>query len=200
MNQLRLPSRVSAEDAVSWFARPRLRNAFGRFARRAHLAQPRHAAPKPLPFIERVWMPAYTILLHATAGQREQSLWTSVDGSTGQFAIFECVDLLERSTPDEPWYEPAINANEAEAIARKCLLQYVMRMRGRFRKPVVDAVEEMKCYYYPVWLLYFRRRRGTLDVKTMDAFSGKDGGPKLRVAVLNAMVQARRHASHRDEN
>lgn len=192
MTQFLLPARLSGEEAVAWFRRPCLRNLFGLLAPSARIAVPGDTASRTPPFIERIWMPAYAIRLHATSKQREQSVWTSVDGWTGQFAILECMDQVEERILAEDHFPPGLDETQAIAVARHGLLQFVMRVRGEAGKPVVDSVEEVRLYHFPVWVLYFRRGRRALDVRTLHGFTGKDGGPKLRVAVLNALVAARK--------
>jgi hypothetical protein len=194
VTQLILPGRFSGDDAVAWFARPRLRNLYGLLAPRARVAVPDDSASRTPPFVERIWMPGYAIRLHAIAKQRDQSVWTSVDGWTGQFAIFERVEQLQELALEEDYFPPGLEETKAIEIARHYLLQYVLRVRGEVGKPVVDAVEEVRIFHFPVWVLYYRRGKA-IDVRTMDGYTGKDGGPKLRISVVNALVAARDAAS-----
>jgi hypothetical protein len=53
-------------------------------------------------------------------------------------------------------------------------------------------VEEIRLYYLPVWVLYYRRQGTFLDIKVLDGHTGKPGGAKTRVAVLNALVAAKK--------
>jgi hypothetical protein len=188
-----LPGRLSGGEAAGWFRRPRLRNLFGLLAPNVRIATPDDSSSRTPPFVERIWMPAYAIRLHAISKQRDQNIWASVDGWTGQFAIFERVNQLQEQTLQEDHFLPGLDETKATEIARHELLKFVLRVRGERGKPVVDSVEEVRVYHFPVWVLYFRRGRA-MDLRTLDGYTGKDGGPKLRVAVINALVAARRAA------
>jgi hypothetical protein len=110
----------------------------------------------------------------------------------GEFSLFEGIDELAPREPDGDWFPPAISETQAAELARKGLLKYVISQRGQLNKPVVDAVEETRLYHFPIWVYYFRRQGRFLDIKVLDARTGKSAGAKMRVAVLNALVAAKR--------
>jgi len=137
-------------------------------------------------------MPAYGVCLHAVSSQGDRRVWTSIEAVCGEFSLFEGIDELAPREPDGDWFPPAISETQAAELARKGLLKYVISQRGQLNKPVVDAVEETRLYHFPIWVFYFRRQGRFLDIKVLDARTGKSAGAKMRVAVLNALVAAKR--------
>ena len=192
MTSLCLPARIGGEQAARHFSRPRLRNLFGLLVRPAHVASPSDPTTRIPPFVERLWMSAYAVCLHAVSNQGDRQVWTSVEGISGEFTLLDCVDDLVPGIPDDNWFPPAFNEERAAELARKGLLKYVMAQRGQLNKPVVDAVVETRLYHFPIWVYYFRRQGRFLDIKVLDARTGKSAGAKMRVAVLNAFVAAKR--------
>jgi hypothetical protein len=192
LTSLCLPVVVSAEEAVRFFGRPRLGNCFGRFAQRAAVAVRDDPATRVLPFIERLWLPSFAVLVHATSRKREQSVWTAVEGINGEFSLLECDDELAERELDGDVFPAIIDETRITALARKGAMLYVLRQRGLINKPIVDGVEKIRPYHYPVWVCYYRRRGVFLDVMVQDARTGKSGGPKMRISVLHALVARRR--------
>jgi len=186
-----LPPRITGQEAARHFARPRLKNLYGLISRPVQIAEAGIPESRIPPFVECFWMPAYAICLHAVSSQKEHSLWTSVDGCSGHFSIFERIEQLATRELHEPAFPPSLVKEQATELARKGLLQFILRQRGQFNKPVVDRVEEIRLYYFPVWICYYRRRR-RLDIKVLDAYTGKSAGARMRVAVLNALASARK--------
>jgi hypothetical protein len=186
-----LPARVSGDEAARHFSRPRFGNLFGLLARPVRVATPETPVRTP-PFVEPLWMPAYGVCLHAVSSQGDRRVWTSIEAVCGEFSLFEGIDELAPREPDGDWFPPAISETQAAELARKGLLKYVISQRGQLNKPVVDAVEETRLYHFPIWVYYFRRQGRFLDIKVLDARTGKSAGAKMRVAVLNALVAAKR--------
>lgn len=186
-----LPPRIPGEDAARHFGRPRLANLYGLAARPVQVVTPESADARVLPFVERLWMPAYAVRLRTVTRGRPGSVWTSVDAWAGQFAVFECVDELAMREVSEDSFPPSLGEEEAGRVARQSLLQYILRRRGQMGKPVIEGVEETRLYHYPLWVLYYRRR-GLIDLKVLDGYTGSAAGSKLRVAVVNALVAARK--------
>ena len=191
MTALCLPSLIGADSAVQRFSKRKLRNLYGLFARRIHIAEPGISASRTPPFIERLWLPAYAVCVHSKLREKESHTWTSVDGLAGYFAFLDnTADLASRKLSEET-FPPIVTHEQAEAAARKGLLQFILRQRGQFNKPTIDAVEEVRLYHFPVWVLYFHRFNRRVDIKVIDAYTGKPGGAKMRVGVLDALVAAR---------
>jgi hypothetical protein len=137
-------------------------------------------------------MPAYAVCLHASSSKGKRSVWTSVEGICGEFSLFECLDDLVSVDRDEDSFPPEITETQAVDLARKGLLKFVISQRGQINKPVVDELEEVRPYHFPLWIYYFRRQGRFLDIKVLDARTGKSAGAKMRVAVLQALVSQRK--------
>ena len=183
-----LPSLAGGGEAVRYFRRPRWGNLFGALAVRGEIAVAGVAECRSLPYLERLWMPAYAVCVEAELKQSISQVWTSVDGWTGQCSLFDCIEYLREIDTEEDCFTPRIGEAEARDAARNGLLRYAMSQRGQSRKPIPKMVLEVRPYHYPVWVLYFKRRGKYLDIKVLDGFSGKPGGPKMRIAVLDAFV------------
>jgi len=190
--RLCLPNSATGDRAVIAIRRPRFRNLFGLLAPRVNIAGPRQPATRILPFVERVWMPAYAVRLHAVSSKGEKHAWTSVEAITGAFSLFDCAEDLSPFEPDEDCFPPSLDEMRAAELARKGLLQYILHQRGQFNKPVIDAIEEIRAYHFAVWVYYFHRRRGRIDIKTFDGYTVKPAGAKMRIAVLDALIAVRK--------
>ncbi len=189
MTSLCLPALIDADAAVRFFGRPRFGNGFGLFAQKAVLAVQDDPGTRTLPFIERLWLPSFAVRVHATSPtKREQSVWTAVEGINGEFSLLECDEELAERELDGDVFPAMIDETRVAALARKGAMLYILRQRGLLNKPVVDAVEEIRPYHYPVWVCYYRRRGVFLDVMAQDARTGRSGGPKMRISVLHALV------------
>ncbi len=188
MTSLSLPALINAEAAARFFAGPRLGNGFGLFAQKAVVAVGDDPATRVMPFIERLWLPSFAVRVHATSPRREQSVWTAVEGINGEFSLLECNNELAERELDGDVFPAMIDPARVAALARKGAMHYVLIQRGLINKPVVDGVEEIRPYHYPVWACYYRRRGVFLDVMVQDARTGKSGGPKMRISVLHALV------------
>ena len=195
-----LPATAGADAARRFFERPRFGNAFGLFARRVHIPNADDPASRTLPFIERLWMPAYAVRVHTTSPKGEKSVWTAVEGINGEFSLLECDNELAERELDGDVFPPLLDETRAAEIARKGTMQYILSQRGQINKPVVDGIEEIRPYHYPVWVCYYRRRSVFLDVKVQDARTRKSGGAKMRVSVLNALVARRKQAGPQRAN
>ncbi len=173
---------------MRFFGRPRFGNLFGRFAVKASVAVPEDPATRVLPFIERLWLPSFAVLVHATSPRSERSVWTAVEGINGEFSLLECDNELAERELDGDIFPAVLDETRVAALARKGAMLYVLRQRGLINKPIVDGIEEIRPYHYPVWVCYHRRRGVFLDVMVQDARTGKSGGPKMRISVLHALV------------
>jgi hypothetical protein len=191
-----LPARIEGEGAAKHFARRRFRNGFGLLAPSIRVAAAGTPSTRIPPFVERIWMPAYAICLRTISSKGGQDVWTSVEGISGTFSLFECVDELASCELDEDSFPPIIDEAAASELARHGLLRYIMSQRGQIDKPVVQAVMEVRPYHFPVWVYYFHRySKQRIDLKVFDAYSGKSAGAKMRVSVLNALIAAKKSMS-----
>ena len=191
MTSLCLPAQVGAEAALRFFRRPRMGNLLGLYAQQARVAVEGDSASRVMPFIERLWLPAFAVRVHATSPRSQHSVWTAVEGIHGEFSLLECDNELAGRELDGEVFPAVIDETRAAALARKGAMHYVLIQRGLLNKPVVDGIEEIRPYHYPVWVCYYRRG-GSLDVMVQDARTGKSGGPKMRISVLHALVARKR--------
>ncbi len=187
-----LPARIDAQSAARGFTRPRWGNLFGLLAHRGILPPKHGQEPGALPRLERVWMPAYAILVALVSRRGPGTAWVSVDACSSAFALFERVDELRDTEVREAYFPPRLTEDAAVQAGRQGLLQYILRRRGQGDKPVVESVREVRLYYAPVWVLYYRRFRRYLDVGILDGYTGGPMGSRAKQAVLNAMIAERR--------
>jgi len=193
LTSLCLPARVDEDAALRFFSRPRPGNLFGLLAQPVHAAGGDSASRVP-PFIEPLWLPAHAVRVHATSPKGERSVWTAVEGINGEFSLLECDgELAERDITGDV-FPPSVNETRAAELAREGMMRYILSQRGQINKPVVDGIEEVRPYHYPVWVCYYRRRRVFLDIMVLDARTGKSGGAKMRIAVLHALVARRKES------
>lgn len=186
---LYLPGRIGAAEAVRLFLKPRFGNGFGLWR-----ARPVKTTPEGLPAsVERVWMPAYAFRLALSRGDKHSSTWVSVDASFGGFALFERVRVLEEGEPEGACFPPVLEQDNAETLARRGLLRYVLRKRGA--KPLIEATEEILFYYAPVWVFYFYRSGRKIDLAILDGYTGGPMGGQMRAAIVNAFIRKRRESN-----
>ena len=132
-------------------------------------------------------MPAYAVGLCAVLRQKPGTVWTSVDGWSEQFSLFERVGELAVREVEGDDFPPRIGEPRALELARRGLFEIILRRRGQIGKPVIEAVEGIRLYHTPVWVCY-RRRRKRLDLEVLDGYTGDRAGAKTRVAVLDALI------------
>lgn len=193
--RLCLPPRISGEEAAQHFARPRLANLYGLLAKPVRVAVPRDPSTRVTPFVERLWMPAYAVRLRTVARGKNEWVWTAVDGWADDFSLFEREDQIALHEPAEDAFPPLFDEAQAADRARKGLLQYILRRRGQTNKPVIEEVEVIRLYHYPLWVYYYRRR-GRIDLKVLDGYTGRPAGAKLRAAVVGALITDRKRRFH----
>lgn len=143
-------------------------------------------------------MPAFAIRIQSITKNSAKSVWTSVDGWVGECSILDCADALAELDVPEQHLSPKLDEVAAVKAARAGLLRYILAQRGQMNKPTVGEVEEIRLYHYPVWVYFYRRAGRYLDIKVLDACTGKSAGAKVRVAVLNALVGARKASEGRE--
>jgi hypothetical protein len=78
-----------------------------------------------------------------------------------------------------------------EAIARgKRLLRYdLMRLAGslRHRKWEMTIHPEMAVVYYPFWLIYYRNRRGEMQLGVVDGLNGRREGGEIAASIKKGL-------------
>ena len=117
-----------------------------------------------------------------------------MDGCSGSFAIFEMhADIVEGGIEGET-FPPKLDEQDAARIARKQLLATIMRQRSNREKPAPEQVLGVDLIHWPIWVYYYERRPGRLDIRVLDAVTGSKPGPRLKTAVLAAFTSAKENA------
>jgi hypothetical protein len=156
---------------------------------------PSSGSERTVPFAELVFLPYYLITFDASVKGASHPVDTLVGGCDAEFAWVDLSHARFESRPDQERFPPAIDDVHAEQIARSALMSSILRSPGWRGKPVIRQARSVEIVQYPFWVYYFERRRGLLDIKVLDAVSGKRPGTKLKAALLGALVDAarRRH-------
>ncbi len=164
-----------------------------RFRRRAPAtSQPvdRNGAPT-LPRIELIYLPYYLVIIETTFRAVARDVNTLVEAYSGSFAILGEQDVTRESGSEHPCFPPAIELEDATEIARNGLALALLRSRGGQRKPQVGEVRKTDLLGYPFWVYYYERRRKRLDIKVLDAVTGRLPGPKVKSSLLAAFIAKR---------
>ncbi len=183
VKHLLLSVRTDADTVARAFWRRRARNLYG-LLRPRPVKSSKDGLPSSL---ELVWMPAWAFHIALVRGDWRSKIWVSVDASFGGFALFERTGALEEREPESEVMEPVLDRQACEKHARQGLLRYILRRRGR--KPDIGTVEQAHRYYAPVWVYYFRRLRGKIDLAVRDGYTGDRMGGRMRIAVLNGFIR-----------
>ena len=48
--------------------------------------------------------------------------------------------------------------------------------------------------HWPIWVYYYERQPGRLDIRVLDAVTGSKPGPRVRVSLLDAFAAAKKKA------
>lgn len=179
-----IATRVSKDAALRFFHRRRFANLYGLLGSRRPVAP----TGKLLPYLERVWLPFYLIDLEVTSPRGPGTVSVSVEGYSGSFAIFQMHDDLIEGELDEEYFGPQLSKDEAIEIGRKQLLHTILRSSSQQEKPAIEETLHVDVFYYPFWVYYFQRRRGSLDIRIQDALTGERGGNRNRMGLLNAFA------------
>ena len=160
----------------------------GLFRRAAIRFNPRRVGGSArLPKLETIWLPRHLFDIRCVLGKDERVITACVDSHSGMFTVFEMdAWLVEFDTP-EPCFGPSMPLEEAETIARRELLSFILRQRGLIAKPEPRDTVRVRLIHYPYWVYYFDAG-GHVDIRVLDAVSGERGGGKAKRAVLNAFA------------
>lgn len=182
---------VSRAGAEKFFRRPQWRNLFG-LRRFTAIPAEKHSDGTPtLPWMECVWLPHYRIDIEGHYAKRTGCLSASLEAWSGAFAFFQLHDALHEGPPPGPHFPPGLEEQQAIRLARREMLRNIMRRRGQREKPTLGKTLSISLFHYPFWVLYFQRRRGRIDIRIQDAYTGERGGNRNRAGLLSALVQQR---------
>lgn len=143
------------------------------------------------PYIELLYLPTYLVTIRTTSRGQEKHACCSVDGSSGSFALFQMTDSLAEDVAIVERFEPVLDEEEAERVARAQLVQTILRRRGRSGKPLVHETMKIEVVQYPYWVYYYQRGK-FIDIKVLDAATGQKTGQKIRMGILDAFKRRER--------
>ena len=146
---------------------------------------------RPLPYMETVWMPYFRVTLETLAKGNSQPVDTLVGGRDGVFALTDLAGMTIEQQTDREHFSPTLNETEAADVARTGLVSAILRSPGWRAKPTIGRTQAVELLQYPFWVYYFERRWGRLDVKVLDAVTGKPSGGKVKASILAAFVNAK---------
>ena len=147
-----------------------------------------------LPKLEIVWLPRHLFDIRCVLPKDERVITACVDSHSGGFTVFEMDNWLVDSEAPGPAFAPAMSLDEAELIARRELLSFILRQRGILAKPEPRETVRVRLIHHPYWVYYFDGG-GYVDIRVLDAVTGERGGGKAKRAVLNAFA----HGAARNE-
>lgn len=160
--------------------------------RRLRLPGPRRRsalAASELPHLELVGLPYYRVDVEASGWGGERRATYLVDAVSGGAA---------QLVGDHEWHEGPIGISlesrlgphEAEAETRALFERGALLAKwARLR---LLAVGTPGLVAYPYWVGYYERREGLLDVRVLDALSGRPAGAAVRRSLLEAFVSMAR--------
>lgn len=190
-----IPARYGRGDAEVFFTRPGWGRLFGLLGRSALPARNPEPGRITLPRLERIWMPWFAVEFATETRARLNAVSVAVDAWSGMVVLFERADAIEESLLDEPIFPPPFDTPHAVEIARNGLFQVILRRRGQLNKPIIKEARSARLFYMPLWLYYYRRVLGHIDIRLMDAYTGQASGGRIRNGVLNAIVGRREEES-----
>ena len=152
------------------------------------------ASGKPLPYTEKIWFPYHIYTFEMNSRKGPGQLEASVESWSGAFAIFQLSEYLIDGEPEEgESFAPRLSLEECEPLARDNLIHTIMRQRSRLGgKPVPGDIVARETILYPLWIYYFARKRGILDLKIVDGLTGRPNGHRTRTGVLDAFLAKER--------
>ena len=158
------------------------------FRRRwAKWTDPKRAARYPQ--TELVWLPCYLVTIQLESPSGRERMVCGVEGRSGSFSLLDVGDSLAEGEPEGLRLGPIIDADAAEAVARRELVHVILRRRGRAGKPTPRETLEVRQVAYPYWVYYYRRGK-YIDVRILDAATGQLAGNKIRLAVLDGLKES----------
>lgn len=153
-------------------------------------AEPSIELEHPLPYMEIVRLPCYLIAVETIAKGSARDVDVLIGGCDGQFALVGAAGLGFESDDGIEAFPPTINESEAIQQAQSGLVTAIMRSPGWGAKPDIGGVASVELVQAPYWVYYYERRRGRLDIKVLDAVTGNIPGPKVKLSMIQAFVNA----------
>ena len=147
-----------------------------------------------LPRLELIWMPSYLVTIRLESRQGESEVTCNVDGCSGSFAIFQMHESIRGGDVRGEDFAAAYDEAAAEKVAREELVKTILRRRSRAGKPIPKETVRIELLRYPYWVYYYRRRPRFIDIKVLDAATGRPVGNKIKLGILDAFKAAARQS------
>lgn len=163
----------------------------GKRGSEAGLATPQRKRGE-LPYLELVWLPHYLVTFQAAHKDGVRPVEVIVGGTEPTAAVIDLAAAEWETSADREHFPATLGDSSAVPVARRALLEVLLRTPGWGRKPEIAEASSVELVQYPLWAYYFARRRATLDVKILDAVTGMAAGSKAKLALLGALAAAQR--------
>ena len=148
-----------------------------------------------LPRAELVWMPSYLVTIQLESKQGASEVTCNVDACSGSFALFQMHAAIAGESAEGDTFPPTHDEAEAESRAREELVKAILRRRSRAGKPLPGKTLGIELLSYPYWVYYYQRRRALIDIKVIDAATGRPVGNKIKLGILDAFKAAAKSSS-----
>jgi len=135
-------------------------------------------------------MPSYLLTIRLESKQGPSEVTCSVDACSGSFAFFQMHDAIVDGEAEGETFPALLDEAAAENIAREELMKVILRRRSRAGKPLPTKTLRAELLSYPYWVYYYQRRPGLIDIKVLDAATGRPVGNKIKIGILNAFKTA----------
>lgn len=140
--------------------------------------------------IELIWLPYYRVHLVACGADGPVELSCLVSAGDGE--------LVRLGSPGPTWddcppgrlgpqFAPRLGPDDALEVAEQAFSAAGFRTVAASVRPA-PAASTAELVEYPLWVAYVRRRAGW-DIRIVDAVTGSPAGPRLKSAVLGALVR-----------
>lgn len=144
-----------------------------------------------LPRLEQIWFPYYLLEYALQYPDKTGTMTITVEAWSGAFALFDDTDggVMHGQPDDEhDLFPPSLTLEEAEKFGRDGLVRAILHQRRRRVRPTPGDVLRAELLYYPLWVWYFERRPGFIDIKVRDAHNGKSVGGRTRRGIMDAFA------------
>lgn len=140
--------------------------------------------------LELVYLTHYLVTFPVTQDDRSGVILSLISGYDASFSRIEVAAAAFEPHSAEQTLLPCTvqNTEQILAAARQGTLMALINApgwatnRARLGEPTVETIG------YPVWAYYFRRRKGILDVRTLDGWTGRLGTARVKLALLSALT------------
>ena len=152
------------------------------------------AAPRrnrgSVPFLELIWLPCYVVVFEAVVKGQVRGASVLVGGHEPMSSVMDLAAASWETRDVSESFPASVSEEDAARIARRAVFELRLRSRGWGREPNISERSGIELIQYPYWVYYFARHRAILDVKILDAMTGRPAGAKAKLALLGALAAA----------